>query len=198
VYAGGLVGYQYFTYGDSSGAIVNCYATGNATATTNYAGGLVGCQESNTGMSGKIENCYAFGDVTSPGADAFALVGAQDGDGTNTIAGLYRYEKVKVNGATVPASHAESKPDKKHGGVKTGKQMLTKATYEGNNWKFDPAGPWHWDDESFPKLKIGTESYPFPFTPAPDPSGGGGCNAGQMAGLLVLAFVSLVFKKRRS
>ena len=162
-FAGGLVGHQDISITDSSSAIVNCYATGNVTATTNFAGGLVGYQHSNgTGRSSKIENCYAFGDVTSPGADAFALVGAQAGTGTNSIAGVYRYENVKVNDSVVPANHAESAPDKLHGGVKTGEELMTKTTYTGNNWKFNPVGPWYWDDLNFPKLNIGKEKSPFP------------------------------------
>ena len=165
-YAGGLVGYQYIAAGSSSGAIENCYATGNVTASKNYAGGLVGQQNTTGSRSSTIENCFAFGGVKSPGASAFALVGAQEGEGTNTIASSYRYENVKVKGAVVPATAPESAPDKLHGGVKTIGELMTKTTFTGNQWLFNDSipttGPWDWDSTSFPKLNIGTETFPFP------------------------------------
>ena len=58
-YAGGLVGYN------SRGTIINCYATGDVSATSSCsisssAGGLVGYNN-----YGEITNCYATGDVSA-------------------------------------------------------------------------------------------------------------------------------------
>lgn len=67
-YQGSLVGQN-----NSTGVIQNCYATGSATASVNYAGGLVGLNR------GSITNCYSIGAVTLGGG----LIGLQDG-GTTT------------------------------------------------------------------------------------------------------------------
>ncbi|MCL2798331.1 MAG: InlB B-repeat-containing protein [Firmicutes bacterium] len=57
-YAGGFVGYHYGT-----GAITDCYASGNATAESNlsaaYAGGFVGY------VSAQVSRCYASGDASA-------------------------------------------------------------------------------------------------------------------------------------
>lgn len=77
IYAGGLVGYNYY------GTITNCFATGNVSASSAddglvSAGGLVGFS---TGVA-PITNCYATGNVTSlsTNGDVYAggLVGVCD------------------------------------------------------------------------------------------------------------------------
>ncbi|MCL1875799.1 MAG: putative Ig domain-containing protein [Synergistaceae bacterium] len=101
---GGLVGHQYCNNG--AGTIINCYATGNVTATSYYVGGLVGVQafaHVNGGnntiancyatvnvngteyvgglvgfISGNISNCYATGNVTAAGNYVGGLIGQQD------------------------------------------------------------------------------------------------------------------------
>ena len=77
LYAGGLVGYNI-------GEIMNCYATGDVSATSSdaYAGGLVGYN------IGEIMNCYATGDVNETPFYAYAggLVGYNIGEIINCYA----------------------------------------------------------------------------------------------------------------
>lgn len=58
---GGIVGRMSCTFA-SPAEIINCYATGDVTAITNWAGGLVGYFYS----GGKVRNCYSTGIVTGP------------------------------------------------------------------------------------------------------------------------------------
>ncbi|MBN2778686.1 MAG: T9SS type A sorting domain-containing protein [Bacteroidales bacterium] len=58
---GGIVGRMSCTF-SSPAEIINSYATGDVTATTNWAGGLVGYFYS----GGKVQNCYSTGIVTGP------------------------------------------------------------------------------------------------------------------------------------
>ena len=86
-YAGGLVGYN-------GGTIMNCYATGDVTATPPtgtassgpYAGGLVG---DNGG--GMITNCYATGNVTATATSSSSLsyAGGLVGSDSGTITNCY-------------------------------------------------------------------------------------------------------------
>jgi len=73
-YAGGLAGYAV------DGNIINCYTTGNVTATIRYAGGLVAYVE-----GGNITNCYATGNIS--GTDSGGLAGRLgNGNITNSYA----------------------------------------------------------------------------------------------------------------
>ncbi|WP_274924358.1 PEGA domain-containing protein [Methanogenium marinum] len=67
--AGGLVGFNWY----SEARITNCYATGSATATGDYAGGLVGWN-----YGSYITNCYATGDATATLGSAGGLVGKNE------------------------------------------------------------------------------------------------------------------------
>ncbi|HWP80822.1 MAG TPA: GLUG motif-containing protein [Candidatus Acidoferrum sp.] len=62
-FSGGLLGYFGCNYGsfDEYPYMVNCYATGDVTGTSNYNGGFVGCYY---GEDMTIANCYATGLVT--------------------------------------------------------------------------------------------------------------------------------------
>ncbi|WFN35648.1 PEGA domain-containing protein [Methanogenium sp. S4BF] len=74
-YAGGLVGYVK----ESDSTIRKCYATGSATGSSSFAGGLVG---KNDGSS--IITCYATGNAAAEGAGyAGGLVGYSSGGITN-------------------------------------------------------------------------------------------------------------------
>ena len=214
---GGLVGEQ------DGGSIANSYATGNVTGTRGFVGGLVGAFY----RGGSIANSYATGIVRGDGNGVGGLVGMLDGGriensyatgnvrgNTNvgalvgyaprgSIASSYRYANILVNGERLTVNM----PNGVHGGIRTRDQLTTRATYAGNNWRFNdsvPAGPWHWDDRGFPRLNLGTESFPFRFTgdvvDPPASGGSSGCNAG--AGLpvaLTLAISAMVLHiKKRS
>jgi len=90
VYVGGLVGRQVANGGDAS--IINCYVTGDVTATgmDSLAGGLVGMQNGLSSSVNSITNCYATGDVTAT-YHAGGLVGVQSSNnsGSNSIANCY-------------------------------------------------------------------------------------------------------------
>jgi len=153
---GGLIGIQ-----TGGGSILNSYATGDVSSNDSGAGGLVGRSDGSS-----ITNSYATGDVSGSG-EVGSLVGIQwDGSITNS----YRYVNMKVNDIVLSPDDPESASDKRHGGVKTAVELMTKDTYTGNGWLFNdstPTGPWYWDDtdntRSFPKLNIGTEKFPFRF-----------------------------------
>ena len=153
---GGLVGYL-------QGYIENSYATGDVTA-SHQAGGLVGSQVT----GGNITNSYATGNVTATDGEAGGLVGLRD-PSAGAITDSYRYAlaEVTANGGPVDMS---VNPGNIHGGTRTAAELLTQSTYSNNGWRFTPAysptpiGPWHWDvPRRFPKLNLGTESYPFRF-----------------------------------
>ena len=146
---GGLVGWQ------TGGRIGNSYTTSDVSGTDGI-GGLVGKQP-----GGSIENCYATGSVNGRD-DVGGLVGSQkDGIITNCC----RYINQMVNGAVLPTNDPDNSPDIKHGGVKTADELMTQETYTDNGWLIYPSGPWHWDSGGFPKLNLGTENFPFDFTP---------------------------------
>lgn len=145
-YAGGLAGST--SYRDH---ITNSYATGDISGTS-YVGGLVG-----GGSNGNVTNCFATGNVS--GSDS---VGALTGSKSYfiTVSNNYRYQLATVNGAI----RTEDTPNDMHGGIVTANQLTRQATYESlTSWMFSSAA-WHWDSRGFPKLNIGTEDYPFPFT----------------------------------
>ena len=164
-YVGGLVGQQYAT-STGSNKLVNCYATGRVTAAGNIAGGLAGWQYAPSGDN-VIESCYATGNVTATGNEAGGLLGRPEGLG-NKIANSYRYQCATVKGANISANDPGSTHEGIHGGIVTITQLMAQETYKTTHtkWKFDPdGGTWHWDDRGFPKLKIGTENFPFDFDP---------------------------------
>jgi hypothetical protein len=85
------VGEQYAISGASS-TIANCYATGNASSSGSYIGGLVGYQYAPYGGTSTIIRCYAIGNVSSSGSDSNigGLVGYQFApDGTSSIISCY-------------------------------------------------------------------------------------------------------------
>gem|GEM_PF-702976 len=153
---GGLVG------GFNFSSTKNSYATGNVTGSNSYVGGLLGIQGVG---SGNIENCYATGNVTGSDSNVGGLVGELLN--SNSITNSYRYQFATVNGEVIPASAPDSAPNRRHGGVMTAAELMTKTTYTGNAWLFNDsaptAGPWHWDSRNFPKLNMGTEDFPFPW-----------------------------------
>ena len=101
---GGLVGYAGLSSGSTN--ILNSYAAGSATATSNYAGGLIGYSLGTTSitesfatgnvagvsyvgglvgeMSGDITNSYATGIVNASGDYVGGLVGNTNGNLTNS------------------------------------------------------------------------------------------------------------------
>jgi len=149
---GGLVGYQ-----TSSSQITNSFATGNIVSTGDNSGGLAGYQDGGS----SIENCYAMGNITSTGENTGGLVGNQSSD--STITNSYRYIYLTINGDLISTVD----PSGNHGGVRNLTQFKTQSTYSdsttlgGGGWLFNPYGPWHWDDEGFPKLNMGVEENPF-------------------------------------
>ena len=194
-YVGGLVGYQY------GGGVTNCYATGNVSSSGSSVGGLVGrsVEDSNItnsyatgnvsggtatgGLAGQlsvgaITNCYAAGNVSGSGSVG-GLVGSflVNTIINSNIINSYRYQLATVNGSVIPADDPDSAPDRRHGGVKTAPELMTKVTYTGNSWLFNDsaptAGPWHWDIRGFPKLNIGAENFPFSFPQLPFTGGSG-------------------------
>ena len=136
-----FVGFQYFTSTGGNNSITGSYATGNIICSTSQYGGIVGLQE--IGAAGSI----------------------------NTITNCYRYVNLTVNGSVIPTTDPDSATNRKHGGVVTADNLMTKATYTGNSWLFNDsapaAGPWNWDVRGFPKLNLGTENFPFPFVATP-------------------------------
>jgi hypothetical protein len=79
---------------------------------------------------------------------------------SGSIANSFRY-----TGITVTANDTISMDNNTsglHGGIATAAEFITQITYANNGWPFSSAA-WHWDDRNFPKLNIGTETYPFPF-----------------------------------
>ncbi|MCL2165344.1 MAG: S8 family serine peptidase [Oscillospiraceae bacterium] len=158
---GGLAG--------QSGNILNSYATGNVTG-DDRVGGLTG------GSFGIISNNYAAGNVTASGKNYLGgIMGTplyNTGNGSvGNINNNYRYQFVTINGAAIPASDPDSGHDQKHGGIVTAAELMSKNTYTNDftSWLFNDsaptAGPWYWDNRSFPKLNIGTEYFPFPWDP---------------------------------
>ncbi|MCL1874938.1 MAG: Ig-like domain-containing protein [Synergistaceae bacterium] len=146
--AGGLVGFL------ADGYISNCYATGNVSSIS-YVGGLVGY---NTG--GNVSNCYATGNISGNFSGGLAGFLVSDEGITNS----YRYKNLKMNGSIIPENDTFSSPDRKHGGIVTGAELLTKETYTGNSWLFNnplPLGPWIWDNKGFPKLNTAEDNFPF-------------------------------------
>jgi len=88
-YAGGLAGYC------GSNAIVNCYVTGNVSATSVYggalAGGLVGYF-----IGGTISNCYAVGNVSASSTYNLSYAGGLIGYGSGTITSCYTTGNVSI------------------------------------------------------------------------------------------------------
>ncbi len=78
--AGGLVGYFYY-----KGDLINCYNTGNVTATTSKAGGLVGYMNDS---NAKVTNCYTIGTVTG-GSSIQAGIGSKS---SGAVANCYALE----------------------------------------------------------------------------------------------------------
>jgi len=156
--AGGLVGSMI------DGSIWKSYATGNVSG-VNTAGGLVGSMFGHS----TIGSSYATGNV-SGNQNVGGLAGflSQDSSITNS----FRYKGMEINGVLL----LENTPDGIHGGIVTAAQLMARDTYETThtNWvffyQFHPYGPyigsWHWDTRGFPKLNIGTEDFPFAFTPS--------------------------------
>ena len=145
---GGLVGVQ------RTGSIANSFATGDVSG-FHGVGGLAGvlCYH-----GGSITNSFATGNIHAAGLFG-GLVGEQR-RGSN-ITNSFRYQFATANNVVLPASD----PNGRHGGILTANQLMTQATYSDNGWEFAPSGPWHWDDRGFPKLNIGTETFPFNFSP---------------------------------
>jgi hypothetical protein len=155
---GGLVGLQ--SCFNSKNTISNCYATGNVSGNDNV-GGLVGLQSSEKGTD-TILNCYVAGNISGSGSVG-GLVGQRIG--FNSIINSYRYENLTINGSVIPDDSDDINGI--HGDIKTAAEFMTKTTYTSDSWLFNdsvPAsGPWFWDSSGFPKLNMGTESFPFPW-----------------------------------
>jgi len=175
-YVGGLAGSSV-----PPGSITNCYATGNVSG-NNGVGGLVGLLNGNLTNSyatnnisgndevgglvgqisfgwvpaGRISNCFSIGKVVG-NSNAGAVVGINRG----AIVNSYRYNLATVNNAI----RTENTPNGIHGGIVNANQLTTQTTYTTTltSWVFSNIA-WHWDAASFPKLNIGVENYPFPFS----------------------------------
>ena len=172
---GGLVGLQYVNGGASNNIITNSYATSNVIGASEV-GGIVGMQYIGTAGNNSILSCYVTGNMWALNdINIGAIVGFQDivGIGVNTLSNNYRYRYTLINGEPIPIDHINSRHDRKHGGIKTAEEFMTKTTYTSNSWQFNDsvptAGPWHWDEIGFPKLNIGTENFPFPWSIIVDP-----------------------------
>jgi hypothetical protein len=186
---GGLVGYG-LAWDRTSVNTTNCYATGNVSGDQKI-GGLMGYQYVyNATSSNIIVNCYAIGNVTVSGDNVggIAYQHAYLG-GISIIANSYRYINLTINGSVIPTNDTDSAPDKKHGGVKTMTELLTKTTYTSNGWLFDPAGPWFWegDDIGYPKLKTGTSTPGAIINITAQPAANTTVTAGSITGSLTIA-----------
>jgi hypothetical protein len=111
---GGIVGRMSCTFA-SPAEIINCYATGDVTATTNWAGGLVGYFYS----GGKVRNCYSTGVVTGPNSGG--MVGPA-GNSTWTNC----FWDTESSGKLTSAK----------GTGKTTAEMKNKTTYTNATWDF--------------------------------------------------------------
>ena len=114
-----------------SGHIENSYATGNVSG-GDYVGGLVGCLY----LSGRFENSFAMGSSII----ATGRVGGLTGEylaSYGRITNLYRFENLSINGTPIPPGHADSVPNRMHGGALTMDQLTNQAIYESNGWDFD-------------------------------------------------------------
>ena len=110
-YAGGLIAYNEY-----NGKVTNCYAQGNVTGQSGYAGGLVGRNDPYSGRSVAIvENCYSIGAVSTGGG----LIGSNSG----TVTSSY------YNGETSGCS------DTNKGTPLTTAAMKTTTPYDG--WDFN-------------------------------------------------------------
>ena len=164
-FAGGLVGYQYAVDGDNM--VRYCYATGNVISSEYYVGGLIGYQHAADGNNASA-NSFAVGELTATnfigGLVSMQVIGSV-GTGTNTITDNYRYLLAKLNGAPILATDGQNGHNLRHGdNSTTAVGFMTRATYVANGWTFGGSGPWYWDDnQKFPMLLVGTETYPFPF-----------------------------------
>ena len=162
--AGGIVGHQK-TNNNSYNSIISCYVTSDIASAENFIGGIAGRQESSgAGDINRVLNCFSMGDISGVGPNVGGLVGGIVAS-TSIISDSYRYQLAKVNGVVIPASDPDHGPNRRHGDVSTSAaQFMTQATYSGNGWSFGASGPWYWNNnEKYPKLNIGTETYPFPF-----------------------------------
>ncbi|MCL1875392.1 MAG: hypothetical protein FWF87_03935 [Synergistaceae bacterium] len=158
---GGLAAYQSSNI-DGISTIENCYATGDVRGSY-YVGGLIGEHSTQSGVCAII-NSYSTGNING-GSDVGGLAAQGlhiNGRDVSTITNCYRYEGATVNGAV----YTENTPNGIHGGKKTMAELMTRSTYTRNGWLFSDstpiAGPWFWDKRGFPKLNLGTESFPFP------------------------------------
>ena len=154
--------------------ITNSYATGAITGEWT-AGGLVGRQTTNNNTStDEILNCFTTGNIeVPPGAVTGGLVGGIVGL-QNLFAGSYitlsnnfRYCLATVNNS-LPLTDVG--PGARNGDVNpTAVDLMTMTTYSSiNNWLIGATGAsgvaWFWDDdEKYPMLGFGPETYPFPF-----------------------------------
>jgi hypothetical protein len=93
-YAGGLAGYSSIPTADRSANIENCYATGDATVTTDsaygWAGGLLGANA----QGSVVSKCYASGDVSVTVGDQelpYEQDGTNPGAAGGGIAGVNYY-----------------------------------------------------------------------------------------------------------
>jgi len=129
---GGLVGLN------DSGTVIDCYATGDATALTDwYVGGLVGY-----GTNGALENCYSTGVPTGVG-EVGGLVGHHDG----TVSDCFWDED--TSGMTVSA-----------GGIgKTTVEMMDIATFSA--WDIVSVVPGDKCPHSTWNIRIDGGGYPF-------------------------------------
>ena len=160
---GGLLGQQ-LAYHSSNSRITDSYATGNVNGNYN-TGGVLGFQYVYSYGNNIIINSYATGNINGV-YNIGGMVGFQEvrENGTNIISNSYRYQFVTLNGIIIPS--VSNDVNGIHGGVLTANQLMTKATYTGNSWRFNdstPLGQWIWDNRGFPKLNIGTENFPFRF-----------------------------------
>jgi parallel beta-helix repeat protein len=123
LYAGGLGGYM------NGISVTDCYATGNVTATTHTAGGLVAYSVSGT----TITNSYSTGFLTSPSTKG-GLVGSNPG-GTITSS----FWDTETSGLATSS-----------GGIgKTTAQMKTQSTFTSVGWDF--VDTWHMSEgETYP------------------------------------------------
>ena len=79
-YSGGLVGYNLSATGTIN--INNCYEVGSVTASSGWAGGILGAHAGTSNIN--LENCYATGAVTAPWG-AGGIVGQVSKDGLSVV-----------------------------------------------------------------------------------------------------------------
>ncbi|MGN0808133.1 MAG: InlB B-repeat-containing protein [Candidatus Coproplasma sp.] len=142
-YTGGLIGCN-------GGVVNNCYATGNATASSSssnaYAGGLVGYNNSNQ----TIANCYATGDVKASSSSSNVYAGGLVGyNRKGTITNCYRYSEQKF---TVDNSSTISNSATNIYGTEVEIDNFYSKEWHQNTLGWTDVDIWNFDGTSYPTL----------------------------------------------